>query len=137
MTEWVFSFHIKTSNCICSMNLISLIILIITGRKILIKWLELKYLQAISLKKWKKVHIHLDSSENLMVPVSTGYFLIKMFQSFRVMEGNFSGFGETLGCGEWQGEDKARVCLRAKQKHNLSKNTHEKVWELKFKLLEY
>jgi len=41
------------------------------------------------------------------------------------------------GCGEWQGEEKARVCLRTKQKYNLTKNTHEKVSELKFKLLEY
>lgn len=43
----------------------------------------------------KKIHIHSYSSENLVVPFSIGYFHVEMFQSFRAMEGNFGGVGET------------------------------------------
>lgn len=51
------------------------------------------------------------------------------------MEGNLGGVGVSR---VWRmtGRGEARVCLRTKQKYNLTKNTHEKIWKVKFKLLE-
>lgn len=80
------------------------------------------------------MHIHLYSLENAMVPFSTGHFLIKMLQGFRDgREPRCSGGDRGV---ENDREEKARVCLKTKQKYNLTESPYENVWTVKFKPLE-
>lgn len=97
------------------MDLISLIILIIIGKKFLIKRLELKYLLEIIFPLGKGESTHsLVFFRNVVVPASTGRFLIRMSQGFREMEGTRWG-KETRVWKMMDGRGKGGVCLSIKQ----------------------